>query len=490
MLILLLFISSVLVGYMEHTVTSAQDMFNGDTLYVGGDGPGNYTKIQDAIDNASSGDTVFVYDDSSPYYENIVVSKSIILIGEDRNTTIIDGEGVSDVVEITADGVTVSNFTIQNSGVEAYNSGVGIYAHNNTLTDNNISNNKVGICLHSSCNNMISLSIITENTYGGVNLRYSSDNTISNNLIFLNEGEGVNLYYHSDNNTISRNHVCNNDRGIYLSTDNDNNTITNNTINSNNFTGIDLSHFSNNSKISGNTISYNNHQGIFSYRSNNNNISGNTITHNHRGLDFVNYSNNTISKNTILRNSVGGILLFSSNDNSIFHNDVIDNRDNSHDDRNNTWDAGYPSGGNYWSDYTGEDNNGDGIGDTPYQIPDGDNQDWYPLMYAIGDIVPPVVSITKPTKALYIRDSEIIPFCVTIIIGSIQIWPYAIDNETGLKRLELYIDDELKETFTGVPRSWLWDERTPMKIKHIIRLTGCDHAGNSESAEIMVWRFF
>ena len=64
---------------------------NGKTLYVGGSGPGNYTKIQEAIDDASDGDTVYVYDDSSPYYENLNVSKSIYLIGEDKNTTIIGG---------------------------------------------------------------------------------------------------------------------------------------------------------------------------------------------------------------------------------------------------------------------------------------------------------------------------------------------------------------------------------------------------------------
>ena len=52
---------------------------SGNTLYVGGSGPNNYTKIQDAIDNASDLDTVFVYDDSSPYYENVVVDKSIIV---------------------------------------------------------------------------------------------------------------------------------------------------------------------------------------------------------------------------------------------------------------------------------------------------------------------------------------------------------------------------------------------------------------------------
>jgi hypothetical protein len=61
----------------------------GKTLYVGGSGPGNYTKIQDAIDDASDGDTVFVYDDSSPYYKNMVIDKKINLTGEHRETTVI-----------------------------------------------------------------------------------------------------------------------------------------------------------------------------------------------------------------------------------------------------------------------------------------------------------------------------------------------------------------------------------------------------------------
>ncbi|MCD6481001.1 MAG: hypothetical protein J7L31_01850, partial [Thermoplasmata archaeon] len=61
----------------------------GNILYVGGSGPENYSKIQNAIDNASDGDTVFVYDDSSPYYENIVINKSINLVGENKDTTVI-----------------------------------------------------------------------------------------------------------------------------------------------------------------------------------------------------------------------------------------------------------------------------------------------------------------------------------------------------------------------------------------------------------------
>jgi hypothetical protein len=84
------------------------------TLYVGGSGPGNYTKIQDAIDNASDGDTVFVFDDAAPYYESLTINASIHLVGENRNTTSI--EGGNHAVSIFANGVTVSGFRISNVG--------------------------------------------------------------------------------------------------------------------------------------------------------------------------------------------------------------------------------------------------------------------------------------------------------------------------------------------------------------------------------------
>ncbi|UCD13534.1 MAG: hypothetical protein JSW60_08255, partial [Thermoplasmatales archaeon] len=73
------------------TIEKSSLSFDGKTLYVGGSGEGNYTKIQDAIDDASDGDTVFVYDDSSPYQQEsyLNIEKSINLIGEDRDTTVI-----------------------------------------------------------------------------------------------------------------------------------------------------------------------------------------------------------------------------------------------------------------------------------------------------------------------------------------------------------------------------------------------------------------
>jgi len=93
-------VCAILVFCVE---TSAASAFNvnhslnprpgnhGNTLYVGGAGPGNYSKIQDAINNASDGDTVFVCDDSSPYQENLLVNTSVYLLGENRDTTVIDG---------------------------------------------------------------------------------------------------------------------------------------------------------------------------------------------------------------------------------------------------------------------------------------------------------------------------------------------------------------------------------------------------------------
>ena len=76
-------------GFDTSNVEAQPAPTGGNTLYVGGSGPNNYTSIQDAIDNASDGDTIYVY--SGIYYENVVINKRINLIGEDRNGTIIDG---------------------------------------------------------------------------------------------------------------------------------------------------------------------------------------------------------------------------------------------------------------------------------------------------------------------------------------------------------------------------------------------------------------
>jgi len=94
---------------------SNHPIFNGNTLYVGGAGPNNYTQIQDAIDDASDGDTVFVYDDSSPYYESLHIDKSISLLGEDKHTTIIDGNNKWEkAIRVSVGLINIGGFKIQN----------------------------------------------------------------------------------------------------------------------------------------------------------------------------------------------------------------------------------------------------------------------------------------------------------------------------------------------------------------------------------------
>jgi parallel beta-helix repeat protein len=194
---------------------------NGNILYVGGDGPENYSTIQKAISNASSGDIIFVYSRSSPYYENIIITKNNIqLVGENKYNTIIDGSYTKDTIYIQADNITIKGFTIRHSGQNEspdYNAGILIYhfSHYNIITDNIIIKNQHGICIQSGSNNTLIGNIISFN-YEGILIFGDS----INNIIYENKIENNNYGIHiafTVYNTIKGNNIANNSEfGIYF----------------------------------------------------------------------------------------------------------------------------------------------------------------------------------------------------------------------------------------------------------------------------------
>jgi len=132
----------------------------------------------------------------------------------------------------------------------------------------------------------------------------------------------------------------------------------------------------------------------------------NNITGNKRGIYLIMSQENLVFNNNVISNSEIGIELFmcmgGGSDNRVFHNNFINNGgENSQALCTcdcNDWDDGYPSGGNYWSDYKGEDSNGDGIGDEPYLIYSEYEEydyDWYPMMEPFGNFeFPPYTKIS------------------------------------------------------------------------------------------------
>lgn len=246
--IILLFVGSGLVSGINNIKIISNKGGRGNTLYVGGSGPGNYTHIQDAIDNAGDGDTVFVY--TGTYHESLIIEKSLNLVGENRTKTIVDSGHSTYVIDIfVCTAVSVRRFTIQNSSKNGINSEaveielidnivknhgyVGICLKNSSktiVTNNIISQNERGLCLcWGCCNSTVSFNIIEENNYCAIYLYNSSNNRVVENL-FTNNEYGV-VISRSDHNNITKNifkycNLCN----IYLYHANDNRIMKNNFI--------------------------------------------------------------------------------------------------------------------------------------------------------------------------------------------------------------------------------------------------------------------
>ncbi len=224
-------------------------------------------------------------------------------------------------------------------------------------------------------------------------LNWSSVNDIQSNIITDNV-EGIHLYYSSDNAILNNNISDNIIRGLYLW----------------------YSDF--------NAIRYNR---IFS------NLGD--------GVTIFSSSDNEMNNNNVSLNGGYGIRLTSSENNRIFHNNLNDNANQAYDnDGNNDWDDGYPTGGNYWSDYTGEDVNqsagqdvpgSDGIGDEPYTNIDGGAGaiDNFPLMNQTPDTAPVSINLISPRNNSVIKAGTIID--LDIKVPNIHNVSYSVNSSSN-----------------------------------------------------------
>ena len=315
----------------------------------------SFHTIQAAIDDSDTKDGHTVRVDAGIYYEHVILSKQLSLIGTDFPE--VNARDSGSAIKVIMDGCLVDGFGVTGSGHAA---GISVESDNNFIRNITASNNHDGIYLDSSSNNTLTNNTMSGNTYNfgvyGRNLTHYIHNIDTTNLVdektvyywvdrqnqqvpndagfvgiinctniavndltLTNNDYGVLLLF-SNNSRIENVTASRNDDGIYLFSSN-NISITNNIVSNNRGGGIYLSS-SNNSTIMGNTIS-NNALGIDLSSSNNSTIMGNTISNNALGIDLSSSNNSTIMGNTVSNNALGIHLFYSSS------NTLTDNAANS-----------------------------------------------------------------------------------------------------------------------------------------------------------------
>jgi parallel beta-helix repeat protein len=291
--------------------------------------PDNYPTIQQAINAANPGDTIFIK--NGIYFEEVVLNKTVSLVGESPENTIIDGRflnvSIGTAITITADGANVTRLMTANHGA-----GIEISSSCNVISENIITNNTfAGILVYSCANNTVQRNHVDHCTLQGIQLGGTEGNKISENTISYC-GRGLAINY-SSHNTVTTNVVkkCTSDPG----------------------------------------------DGIFLTASEYNVVAANFISANSHGVGLMASDDSIFYHNNFVNNTY-----------QVFDYAPIVGCDSSFD----SWNTTYPSGGNYWSDYNGTDayqgpyqneTGSDGIGDTSYAV-NANNTDNYPLMDIFG----------------------------------------------------------------------------------------------------------
>ena len=375
-----------------------------------------------------------------------------------RDNIVIDGNGYTLQGDGAGKGFDLSyrkNVTVKNAHIRSFTYGVDL-EHS---TDNKIVGNWITRCVYgimsqysprnTIINNIVTNDAVNENWWDGIFATYSDGSTLNNNTIanFYKWG----LYIGSSTGIILRNNQIDGNRWNFAVTDkfihdiDSSNTVDGKPIyylvkqqdtqvpanagyvaivNSTNITVRNLNLTNNgqgvvlvNSKnclVENSVITKMGYYAIQIVDADDNTISNNDITDNRppyfgAGIAVQRYSTGNIIRNNLIKNNELGILFYNSDDNKIYHNNFVGNAvQASSDGSKNTWDNGYPFGGNYWSNHVDSDNKSgsnqdkpgrDGIGDNPYII-DKTNRDEYPFMSMVPKVGSAFVDVTLASTGI------------------------------------------------------------------------------------------
>jgi parallel beta-helix repeat protein len=328
---------ALLTGFMAVAINVRQAASKPGTIIV----PDDYLSIQDAINNASAGDTIFVR--AGTYNCHIQIDKPLTLKGESSQNTTLRLQGLARPHDYTfivgiyviASNVTISGFHLIGPGVMIIMvDGRAVTADNCVIKDNVLEEYGTdALVLFSSHDDEVVGNVISSQDGSCIYLMSSSNCLLRNNSLSGSEWVGIMLGF-SSNNTVSNNFITNQ---------------------------ID-------------SLGGPGHAGAITIgtSSDDNTVFGNTLVNNDYGVTCSQYTQNNV----------------------IYHNNFVNNTHQTYDQLlveqlpANFWDNGYPSGGNYWSDYNGNDSfsgpyqnvtGSDRIGDAPY-VMDAVSSDRYPLM--------------------------------------------------------------------------------------------------------------
>jgi len=440
--------------------------------------PGWGIYLQEASGTLISGNTITTHDpnggvffgfrcDKTTLLNNKFVGSGLFLTSSNQNTII--NNTVDDKPLIHLDGA--SNQVVDGAGqVFLFNS--------NNMTVRNVDplvNLRISVYLSGTSNSEIT------NSSGHITLADSSNNnTISGNRL-VNVGLPVRTsasalaLLGSQYTTIFGNDITISGEGIHLENSAYNNIYGNNlrgTETPNNGRAIYLTGSTSNS-IHGNSITES-ETAIYSQSDMRESIYENEIKGCNVGISLSGSSEYSIFGNNITDSQCGVSIYAAASNNAFYNNNFVNNKvqaSESHETLfyweyaysvNNTWDSGYPSGGNYWSDYNGTDDNGDGIGDTPYIVFEN-MTDHYPLMKPIAfDTTPPAVSIISPENKTYAINNIPLTFSLNEPASSIA---YSLDGQE-------HITITGNTTLTGLPNG-----------SHSLTVYANDTTGNTGTSE-------